>query len=328
MNEFLSGLSSFLQLSIQMGTTLLFGTLGGILCEKVGHLNLGIEGMMLMGAVFGHYIGLSTGSPLFAILGAGIAGLVGALIYAFITVSLKGNQTVTGLVLTIFGSGIANFIGKILVKNQKSGLLPDRLPVAVADCFKPFKIPVLSDIPVIGKALFHQSIFIPISIICAVLLYVYLKKTKFGLDLRVVGENPAAADASGINISLYKYVHILAGGFLCGLGGAYLSLSFLSTWKEGMTSGLGWIAVALIIFSTWNPLKAIFGAYFFGILRCLPFKIQNASLFGIPISIPSQFLTMLPYVMTIVALVFITLRKKKENSPPAWLGNPYFREDR
>jgi simple sugar transport system permease protein len=145
-----------------------------------------------------------------------------------------------------------------------------------------------------------------------------------------VGENPAAADASGVNVSRYKYLSILTGGFLCGLGGAYISLVFVPRWQDNITAGIGWIAVALIIFSTWNPLKAIFGAYLFGALRGISLKLQNVdiNLFGLHINIPPQFLDMIPYAMTILVLVFITMRKRKENQPPASLGNPYFREDR
>ncbi len=148
--------------------------------------------------------------------------------------------------------------------------------------------------------------------------------------MRVVGENPAAADASGINITLYKYIHILLGGFLCGLGGSYLSLVFVPRWQDEITAGMGWIAIALVIFSTWNPAKAIFGAYLFGALRGVALKMQNVPLrlFGNNITIDSALLDMLPYIMTIAVLVFITLRKKKENQAPAWLGNAYFREDR
>ena len=145
--------------------------------------------------------------------------------------------------------------------------------------------------------------------------------------MRIVGENPSAADASGVNTTLYKYVHILAGGFLCGMGGAYLSLVFVPRWQDNITAGSGWIAVALIIFSTWNPAKAIFGAYLFGALRGIGFKLQNVQIFG-SFEISSQLLDMIPYIMTIVVLVCTTIRKKKENQAPAWLSLPYFRENR
>ena len=313
--DILNEISLFLQTSVQMGTHILFAIVGGIICERVGNMNLGIEGMMLMGAAVGFSTACAIGNPLLAVLAAGAAGMVGALIYAVITVSFRGNQVVTGLVLTIFGTGVAGFIGKSVSGNI--------IPQSVSDAFAPYEIPILSDIPIIGKALFDQSIYVQLAIIIAVLAFFYMKKTRWGLNMRAVGENPAAADASGINVTLYKYVHILAGGFLCGMGGAYLSVVFLTTWQDNVTAGTGWIAVALIIFSTWNPLKAILAAYLFGMLKGLNFKMQ-----GWGIQIPSQFLEMLPYVATVVVLIFITLRKKKEHQPPKSLGNPYFREER
>ena len=311
----LNEISLFLQTSVQMGTHILFAIVGGIICEKVGNMNLGIEGMMLMGAAVGYKVACSTANPLLTVLAAGAAGLVGALIYAFVTVTLRGNQVVTGLVLTIFGTGVAGFIGK-----EVSSL---SIPAKVINAFKPYDIPVLCDIPIIGKALFSQGIYVQLAIITAILAYLYIRKTRFGLNMRAVGENPAAADASGINVTLYKYVHVLLGGFLCGVGGAYLSRAFLTTWQDNVTAGTGWIAVALVIFSTWNPLKAIFAAYLFGMLKGLNFKMQ-----GWGFTIPSQILEMLPYVATIVVLIFITLRKKRENQPPKALGDPYFREER
>ena len=311
----LNEIALFLQTSVQMGTHILFAIVGGIICEKVGNTNLGIEGMMLMGAAVGFKVACSTANPLLTVLAAGAAGLVGALIYAFITVTLRGNQVVTGLVLTIFGTGVAGFIGKEVSSFS--------IPTEVINAFKPYDIPVLCDIPIIGKALFSQGIYVQLAIVTAILAYFYIKKTRFGLNMRAVGENPAAADASGINVALYKYVHVLLGGFLCGVGGAYLSTAFLTTWQDNVTAGAGWIAVALVIFSTWNPLKAIFAAYLFGMLKGLNFKMQ-----GWGFTIPSQILEMLPYVATIVVLIFITLRKKRENQPPKALGDPYFREER
>ncbi len=318
----LTQLSLFLQVSVQMGTPILFGTLGGILCEKVGHINLGVEGMMLMGAVFGFMASVATGNPAFAVLAAGIAGAFGALIYAVITVSLRGNHTVTGLALTIFGSGVAGLLGK-----QLTGMAQ---PEHVIASFAAYSVPGLSKIPVLGEMFFQQSIYVQIAPVCAVLLYLYLNKTYVGLNMRAIGENPGAADASGIKVNLYKYLHIVVGGFLCGMGGAYLSIVFVPHWQDNITAGIGWIAVALVIFSTWNPLKAIGGAYFFGILRGIGYKLQNVdmSLFGRQIQISSQLLDMIPYLMTIIVLVLIVQGKRRENQPPHALGNPYFREER
>lgn len=315
----LTSLALFLQIAVQGGTPLLFGTLGGIMNEKVGHLNLGVEGMMMMGACIGYLAALKTENAFLAILAAGLASTICALIYAVLTVTFRTNHTVTGLVTTIFGTGLANFIGKSLSTQN----LSREFIASLAS----FKVPVLYEIPILGEMIFNQSIYVHIGIICAILLYIYMKKTSMGLKMRMIGENPGAADASGINITLYKYVHILIGGFLCGLGGAYITLVYVPVWTDSVTGGLGWIAVALVIFSTWSPVKAIFGAYFFGMLRGLGFKLQNVE---IPLigTIPSQFLDMVPYVVTVLALIFMTMRKKKENQGPAALGLPYFREDR
>ncbi len=319
---FIESLSLFLQSAVQLGTPLLYGTLGGIMCEKSGHLNLGIEGMMLMGAVMGFFVGFHTANPALAIAAAFVAGAVGALIYAIVTVTFRGNQTVTGLVLSIFGTGFSSFVGQ--------SLATESMPTSVTGPLAAIEIPLLSKIPILGNMLFDQSLYVHFGIIAAILMYVYFQKTRAGLNLRMIGENPGAADASGINISLYKYIHILIGGGLCGLGGGYLTLVYVPRWQNEMTSGMGWISVALIIFATWNPLKAIASAYLFGMLRSVGFKLQNVAIpfFGHEISISSQLLDMLPYLMTIVVLIFIALRKKRENQPPAWLSNPYFREDR
>ncbi|MDR1787640.1 MAG: ABC transporter permease [Treponema sp.] len=323
MTAFLLALGLFLQIAVQMGTHILFATLGGIVCEKVGNMNLGIEGMMLLGAALGYYTGALTGSPALAILAAGGAGAAGAAIYAVITITLRGNQVVTGLILTIFGGGVARYMGKTL-----SGF--KTLPPAFAAAFAPVPVPLLRRIPVLGPALFEQSPWVLAAVLAAVLLSLYFRFTPWGLAARAVGENPVVADAAGINVTLYKYLHVLTGGFLCGLGGAYLSLVFVPSWQENITAGAGWIAVALIIFSTWNPLRAIYAAYLFGALRGLGFKFQNLSfsLAGARIVFYPQLLDMLPYLATIVVLVVITRKKKREQQAPAALGSAYFREER
>lgn len=320
--SFFNDAGLFLQTAVQMGTPLLFGTVGGILSEKVGNLNLGIEGMMLLGASFGFLTALQTANPVLALLAAGLAGALGALIYAVIAVTFRGNQTVTGLTLTIFGTGVSSFLGKRL-----SG---QSLPVAVTGVLGSVELPLLGKIPVLGPALFRQSVCVYLSLAAALLAYVYFTRTRAGLSARVVGENPAAADASGVSISLYKYCHIVLGGFLCGLGGAYLSLVFVPRWQDEITAGSGWIAVALIIFSAWNPARAIFGAYLFGALRGIGLKLQNITLpfFGSGVTVPAQILDMIPYAMTILVLVVTTVHKNREKQAPAWLGLPYFRENR
>jgi simple sugar transport system permease protein len=312
---------AFLHTSVQMGTHILFAVLGGILCEKTGNMNLGIEGMMLLGASVGFSAALSSASPLAAILAAGTAGAAGALIYGIITVTLRGNQVVTGLILTIFGTGVSGFLGKDLSGNA--------LPESVARAFAPLKVPLLHRIPFLGEIFFNHSPYVLAAMILALLMYLYFRFTRPGLNVRAVGENPAVADASGIPVTLYKYIHIVAGGFLCGLGGAYLSLVFVPRWQENITAGAGWIAVALIIFSVWNPLRAVFAAYLFGALKGIGFKFQGME-FGFPgfrITASPQILDMLPYLATILVLIFITRRKRKKYQSPAALGLPYFREE-
>jgi simple sugar transport system permease protein len=319
---FLYALTLFLQTAVQMGTHILFAVLGGILCEKVGNMNLGIEGMMLLGASIGFSAALATANPIAAVFAAGIAGATGALIYGIITITFRGNQVVTGLILTIFGTGVSGFLGKNL-----SG---KALPEAVSRAFEPVSVPLLHRIPVIGQIFFIQSPYVLAGIVLAIILFVYFEYTPSGLNARAVGESPAVADASGVPVTLYKYIHVLLGGFFCGVGGAYLSLVFVPRWQENITAGAGWIAVALIIFSTWNPLKAIFAAYLFGALKGVGFKFQNIdlSIFGKKILFYPQLLDMLPYIATILVLIFITRRKKKEYQAPAGLGAPYFREER
>jgi simple sugar transport system permease protein len=322
MPEFFNALTLFLQTAVQMGTNILFAILGGIMCEKIGNTNLGIEGMMLLGASVGFSAALGTANPAAAVLAAGFAGAAGALIYGIITITLRGNQVVTGLILTIFGTGVSGFLGK--------GLSGKALPDSVSRAFEPVSVPLLSRIPLIGQIFFQQSPYVLAGMILAALLFVYFQSTRAGLNARSVGENPAVADAAGIPVMLYKYIHVILGGFLCGVGGAYLSLVFVPRWQENITAGAGWIAVALIIFSTWNPLRALFAAYLFGALKGVGFKFQNIdlSIFGRKIVFYPQILDMLPYFATILVLVFITRRKKREYQAPAGLGTAYFREER
>lgn len=311
----MSGLELFLAAAIVAGTPILFATLGEIITEKAGNLNLGVEGMMLMGAVIGFMIGLKTGNPVLAMFAAMIAGGVGALIYAFLTITLRTNQEVTGLTLTIFGTGFSSFIGKDFVGQAA--------PESLQKFFVKIDVPLLSKIPFIGPILFKQDCFVYLGYILAVVLGIYLYNTSKGLNLKAIGENPAAADAASVNITLYKYVHVILGGALCGLGGAYLSLVDVPTWQEGITAGRGWIAIALVIFANWNPYKALFGAFLFGGLEIIGFRLQ-----GTKIQISQYLIDMLPYLVTIMVLVVVSLKKGIRNSSPKALGVPYFREER
>ena len=306
---------AFLSAAVVAGTPLLFASLGGILCERVGNQNLGIEGMMMMGAVAGFIVAIKTASPLAAMAAAALAGLIGALIYAVLAITLRTNQVVTGLTLTMFGTGLANFLGKPYINLMT--------PVRVKSFFAAKAIPVLSDIPIIGPIFFKQDLFIYFGYLTVLVLGVYLFKTRPGLNMRAVGQNPAAADAASINVTFYKYAHVLLGGALCGLGGAYLSLVYVPSWQENITAGLGWIAVALIIFATWNPYKAVFGSYLFGGLTILGFRLEGAGM-----HINQYLVDMTPYIVTILVLVFVSQGHNPKNAPPKALGDPYFREER
>lgn len=306
---------SFLAAAVVAGTPLLFATLGEIMCEKAGNLNLGVEGMMLMGAVMGFMVGFYTRNPILALLAAMVSGGFGALIYAYLTITLRANQVVTGLTLTIFGSGFSTLLGQKLIGKVA--------PTAIKSFFAKVSIPGLSQIPFIGPILFKQDIFVYIGYVVAIVLGIYLYNTRMGLNLRAVGENPAAADAASVNINLYKYIHVILGGALCGLGGAYLSLVYVPAWQENATAGRGWIAVALVIFASWNPYKAILGSYLFGGLDIVGYRLQ-----GTKIQVSQYIVDMLPYIFTILVLVIVSMKKSNKGSSPKGLSIPYFREER
>ncbi len=308
-------LLNFLVAAVVAGTPLIFATLGEIITEKAGNTNLGVEGMMFMGAIIGFIVGQQTNNAILAMIGAGIAGGVGALLYAFLTVSLRANQIVCGLTLTIFGKGFSSFLGQKVM-----GTL---VPASIQQFFVPRPIPVLSSIPYIGKIFFNQDIFVYIGYLLIIGATVYLFRTKPGLNLRAVGESAASADASGINVTLYKYIHIILGGALCGLGGAYMSLVTVPVWQENIIAGRGWIAVALVIFASWHPVKALIGSLLFGGLSIVGFRLQSM---GIHVS--QYLIDMLPYLATIVIVIISTRKNKKEDMAPADLGNAYFREER
>ena len=312
----------FLFAAIKAGTPLLLGTTGEIITEKTGNLNLGVEGMMFMGAFAGFYVGHHTGSVLLALLAACLLGALGALIYAFLTVTLQANQTVSGLALSIFGAGFANFFGQIMIAGTEGGV--PKLPAGFMGRLAEKPLPFIGEIPVIGKLLFSHNPLVYIAIIISVLCFFYMAKTRPGLSMRSVGENPAAADAAGINVVLVKYVHILLGGAICGLGGAYISLiNGGGVWNNNCVNGQGWIAVALVIFSSWSPVKAILGSLVFGAFSVLQFYAPKDI-----ITIPNAFYVMLPYLITAIVLIISSIKKSRNHSQPAGCGNNYFREER
>jgi len=318
-------LISFLYATVLAGTPLLFGTLGEHLTEESSNLNLGVERMMCMGAVMGFMAGYRTESAALALICAFAAGMAGALIYAFLTVTLKADQNVTGLTLTIFGTGFANFVGEGMVNSSPTGSA--NLSKALKAKFAEVQIPVLSELPYAGDLLFSYNIFVYMSLALAIAMGVYLYHTRQGLNLRAVGENPAAADAAGVNVTLYKYLHILVGGGICGLGGAYVSIITCGgVWTPNCVNGLGWIAVALVIFVSWSPYRAILGGLVFGALSIL--RLYIAGLTGLEIRIPTPIFSMLPFIATAVVLVIGSVRMSREHAQPKGCGVNYFREER
>lgn len=298
--------------AISSGTSLLYAVLGGILSEKAGVIHLGTEGIMLIGAVISCIVFISTENIFITFLAALLASGALGLIHAFLCISLRANQIVSGLAITLFGTGLSAYLGK-----ASAGVA---LPVSVPKV----KISWLNQVPYIGTIFSNLNIFIWISIALAILLYVYMYKTSWGLHLKAVGDSPSTSDVMGISVVRFRYFHVIIGSMLMGLAGFYLIMVYSPNWIEGMTAGRGWIAVALIIFARWNPLIAILCAYFFGGLDALGYRIQ---LFDI--GIPSYFLKMIPYIATIVVLMFIGWKNRhKPSIEPKSLGIPYFREQR
>jgi len=313
---------NFIVAAVLSGTPLLFATTGEILSQRAGNLNLGVEGMMWLGAFAGFYAAYKTGSPVLAVLAAFGLAAFGALIYAFLTVTMKANQNVTGLTLTTFGIGLSLVMGYAMI-NSVGGA--PKVSAALRESLSPVNIPFFSDIPYIGKLFFQYDPLVYLGIAVAALSAVYLYRTRTGLNARAVGENPASADAAGINVTAMKYANVIIGGGICGVGGAYMSLVTANgSWQPaGIVNGNGWIAVALVIFVSWNPGKAILGSFIFGAFNSLTNYIPASV-----IEIPKAFYQMLPFVLTTVVLIITSIRKSRENSQPAGCGVNYFREER
>jgi simple sugar transport system permease protein len=302
--------------AVLYGTPLLFAGLGELLAERSGVLNLGVEGMMLVGAVMGFWGVQRTSSLALGILVAAVAGGSMALIHAFLVVTLRANQIVSGLALTIFAgaAGLSSYLG-------------NDLNLADAPARRIFHSPLpksLRDLPVLGPILLDQSTLVYGSWVLVILVALYLTRTRPGLNLRAVGESPAAADAMGISVTRYRYAHTIVGGALAGIGGACFSLSITPQWVDGLTSGAGWIAIALVIFAFWRPGLVLVGAYFFGAFSALPYTLQAHG-----VTIAPELLQSLPYVMTVLALVLVSSAgARRRLGAPAALGLPYVREER
>ncbi len=322
---------SLFQAAVIFGTVIMFGCVGEILSEKAGNLNLGVPGIMYIGgisslaAVFKYEN--STDEPnkilcmVIALAACFIASAAAGLIYSFITITLRANQNVTGLTLTIFGSGIANFFGGSL--NKMAGGVGQISVQTTSEAFRT-KIPFLSSMGTVGKLFFSYGILAYVAIIVALYANYFLKSTRIGLNLRAVGENPSTADAAGVNVTKYKYFATTIGAGISGLGGLYYVMDYIKgTWaNDGTIEKLGWLAVALVIFALWRPANAIWGAYLFGVLYWSFFYIPNLT------RASQELFKMLPYLVTIIVLIVVSLRRKKENQAPESLGLAYFREER
>lgn len=268
-------------------TPLVLAAGGELVAERTGVLNLGLEGMMLVGAVAGFSATLHSGSMWVGLAAALLAGMAMALLFAFLVLTLQANQVATGLALTLFGSGLSSFMGRSLV-GQTVAPMPH------------LALPVLSDLPFLGPLLFRFDAMVYASLVLVAVLGWVLARTRVGLVIRAVGEAPHSAHAIGLPVNALRYAAVLFGGGLAGLGGAYLSLALTPMWVEGMTAGRGWIALAMVVFATWKPRGLLVGAYLFGGVTVLQFHGQ-----GIGLAVPAEFLAMLPYLATIVVLVII-----------------------
>ncbi len=298
---------STLNRALIYATPLLFATLGEIYAERAGVLNLGVEGMMMVGALSGFVTAYATAHPWLGVLvGAGVGGLF-SLIHAFASVTLRANQTVSGLALTLLGTGIAGTLGR--------GWEGKVLTVPI----RPFPEDALRYFPGVFRVLFKDTnLLVLVSMGMALVLWFLLFKTRPGLSLRSCGENPAASDALGVNVWVVRYSATFFGGVMAGLGGAYIAIAYRPSWSSGMTQGMGWLAVALAIFSFWNPLYALIGAYLFGALFHLAFRLQ--------VWVAPELLNSLPYLFPVIALVFVSrLFLRKKIGVPASLGKPYER---
>jgi len=304
---------------------------GEIVVEKSGSLNLGVEGIMAVGAIFGYIVGCYTNNLLIGILTAFIAGALMGLLFAALTVSLQANQNITGLTLTTFGLGVYFFVGNG-VKSIAWPAMNDYS--SIKNGFADLAIPGLSQIPVLGRGLFDHNVLVYLAIVIALCMWYYLNRTTPGLRLRSVGENPGAADSVGINVKRYKYLHICLGCGIMGIGGYYMGLNMSGSFSSSCwINGYGWIAVALVIFANWNPALAILGTFVFGFFNTL--RVSGSSLamafpdtLGWLAAVPTQLYQALPFIITAIVLVGSSVRKREGSGLPASLGINYFREER
>ena len=324
-------LTSFIHNIIVYNIPLLYGTVGEIVVEKSGSLNLGVEGIMAVGAIFGYICGCYANSLAVGILAAFFTAALCGLLFAVMTVSLQANQNITGLTLTTFGLGVYFFVG--------NGLKATGWPImgnyeAIKNGFASLPIPVLSKIPLLGEGLFSHNVLVYLGIAIALAMYWYLNHTTPGLKLRAVGENPGAADSVGINVNRMKYLHICLGCGIMGIGGYYMGLNMSGSFNSSCwINGYGWIAVALVIFANWNPAFAIIGTFVFGFFNTL--RVSGSSLaaafpgaLGWLAAVPTQLYQALPFIITAIVLFVSSVQNKRGSGLPASLGVNYFREER
>jgi len=326
----LAMLITFIQQSVRLSSTLLLGSTGEIITEKSGNLNLGTPGIMAIGAIggiTGAYFYTGSSAPFNPILSiiitlvcCMIAALAATLIYCFLTITLKANQNVTGLALTTFGIGFSNFIGSII--NQRMG---GTGVAAFPEIGKAYRtpLPFAEKLGIFGDIFLSYGFMTYLSIVIAIIVAVIITKTRIGLNLRSVGENPATADAAGINVDRYKYVATCIGGVISGMGGLYYVMDFAAAnWQNNILDQFGWLAVALVIFAVWKPNIAVIGSIVFGALYVIGPFLPNLT------TKDQELIKLVPYLVTIIVLVIVSIRNKKENQPPESLGLAYFREER
>jgi simple sugar transport system permease protein len=300
---------SVAQRTLIAGTPLLLGTIGEVICERSGILNLGVEGIMAIGAVSAFIVTFLTGNPWLGLVAAVFAGALISFLHAFVSVTLNASQVVSGLALTMLGLGISGLVGKPYIGKP------------LAQKMETWAIPVLADIPVLGPIFFSHSPYFYLAIALALMAWFILEHTRIGISIRSAGENPRATETQGINVYRIRYWCVVIGGALAGMAGAHLSTSYSKSWIEGMTGGRGWIVIALTIFALWNPMRAMIGAFLFGGIFVVQYLLQ-------PLGISPNFLAMLPYISTLLVLFIGALRDSRKLNPPAMLAEPYRRGER
>ncbi len=306
----------FIVIAIAAGTPLLYAAVGEIIAERAGVMNLGIEGMMLLGAVSAYGVTVFTHSLWLGVLAGALAGAALSLIHAVLVISLRGNQIVSGIALVILGTGLSSYLGDIgtsSLTNRPAGAT-----------FQPLLHGGLAKLPLVGPIIFGQNALVYLSWAFVLGTSWYLFHTRPGLKLRAVGQDPASADASGISVTRVRYLHVLVGGAAAGVAGAYLTLALFGSWQGDLSAGSGWIAFALVIFSGWRPWRALAAAYLFGAVTSLGFNLQL-----LKVDLPVSVLSALPYGLTLVALVIVAnVGAARRFGAPQSLGQPYWRESR